>query len=579
MTDILIQGGTVVDGTGAPARQADLRVRNGLIAEIGAGLAPSGGERVVDATDCIVTPGFIEAHTHMDAVMWWQPSLDPLPGFGVTTAVIGNCGFTAAPVSDDPEVRMEMVKIFTFFEEVPIKPFLDRLPWDWKTWSEYRSSLDRNAKTACNIAGYVGHIAIRLAVMGMAAWERAATPAEVDRMCDLLEDALKAGALGMSSNLLDDDSKGRPIPSKVADDAEWTALIGVLARYKGSQLQVILDTFFHLEAPEQMDRLGRLAWGSGVRVQLAGAGGLLQFQSEIRKKMWAITERQKTEELDFWPSFGHVPPTTALNFFSSSSFAQANEYVWHEVVQAPTEEAKLALLKDDDFRARARDSWDNKAFKQSLVANPHMMLLNDSETGAGPTGLSLKDLAEQEGKHPSDALADWVIANGLQSIVSREPHPMAHAETVAMLKDAQTVGGISDAGAHGQMLCGGGESILLFTDYYKNKELTLEEAVAVMTGKVADHFNFSDRGVLQVGKRADIAVFNLDEIEARPLKRVFDVPNGDGGNTWRFTRDAAPMRLTLVNGVPTFDNGAFTERFPGEWVSPELSMVAETVAA
>ncbi|MDB5737841.1 MAG: amidohydrolase, partial [Sphingomonas bacterium] len=347
----------------------------------------------------------------------------------------------------------------------------------------------------------------------------------------------------------------------------------------GTQLQVILDTFFHLEAPEQMERLGRLCRGTGVRVQLAGAGALLRFQDDIRKKTWAITERQKTEDLDFWPSFGHVPPTTALNFFSSSSFAQANDYVWHEVVQAQTEAEKLALLDDADFRARARDSWDNKAFKQSLVANPHMMLLNDSETGAGPIGLSLKDLAEQTGKHPSDALADWVIANGVQSIVSRIPHPMSHEDTVAMLKDSQTVGGISDAGAHGQMLCGGGENILLFTDYYKNKELTLEEAVAVMTGKVAAHFNFTDRGVLVVGKRADIAVFNLDEIEPRPLKRVFDVPNGDGGNTWRFTRDAAPMRLTLVNGVATFENGAFTGALPGEFVSPEVHVVAESVAA
>jgi len=579
MTDMLIRGGTIVDGTGAPAFVADLRVRDGVIAEIGAGLAPTAGERLFDAAGCIVTPGFIEAHTHMDAVMWWQPSLDPLPGFGVTTAVIGNCGFTAAPVADDPEVRMEMVKIFTFFEEVPIRPFLEYLPWDWRSWSEYRRSVERQARTATNIAGYVGHIALRLAVMGLQAWERPATGEEIARMCDLLEDGLKAGALGMSSNLMDHDSKDRPVPSLVADDAEWSALIGTLQRYPGSQLQVILDTFFHLKAPEQMERLGRLCRGTGVRVQLAGAGGLLRFQDGIRDRMWEISARQKAEGLDFWPSFAHVPPTTALNFFSSSSFAQANEYVWHEVVQAPTEEAKLALLRDPDFRARARDSWDNKAFRQSLVANPHMMLLNDSETGAGPVGLSLKDLAEQRGVHPSDALADWVLANGVQSIVSRTPHPMAHDKTVTMLKDPQTVGGISDAGAHGQMLCGGGESILLFTSFYRNGELTLEEAVAVMTGKQAEHFNFADRGVLAPGKRADIAVFSLDEIEARPLKRVFDVPDGEGGFTWRFTRDAAPMRLTLVNGVPTFENGAFTGQYPGEFVAPRIGAGEAAVAA
>lgn len=578
MSRILIKGGTVVDGTGAPARRADLRVKKDRIAEIGDNLEAVEGERVVDASGCVVTPGFIEPHTHMDAVMWWQPSLDPLPGFGVTTAVIGNCGFTAAPVSDDPEVRLEMVKIFTFFEEVPIKPFLERLPWDWRTWSEYRKSAEEKCPAAANIAGYAGHIAIRLAVMGMDAWERAATSEERERMCDLLEDALKAGALGMSSNLMDHDSKDRPVPSLVADDAEWSALIGVLARYPGSQLQVILDTFFKLKAPEQMERLGRLCRGTGVRVQLAGAGGLLRFQDGIREQMWEITARQRHEDLDFWPSFAHVPPTTALNFFSSSSFAQANEYVWHEVVQAPTEEAKLALLRDPDFRARARDSWDNKAYRQSLVANPHMMLLNDSETGAGPTGLSLKELADQRGMHPSDALADWVIANGVQSIVSRVPHPMAHDKTLEMLRDPKTVGGISDAGAHGQMLCGGGENILFFTEFLKKQELTLEEAVHVMTGKQAQHFNFADRGVLKPGLKADIAVFSLDEVQTQPLKRSFDVPDGQGGYTWRFTRDAAPMRLTLVNGVPTFDEGEFTGAFPGEFVSPEIR-AQETAAA
>lgn len=578
MTNILIRGGTVVDGTGAKAYDADVRVSDGRIAEIGQGLTPAAGERVVDAKECLVTPGFIEPHTHMDAVMWWQPSLDPLPGYGVTTVVIGNCGFTAAPVHDDPEVRREMVKIFTFFEEVPEQPFLDRLPWDWKSWSEYRASMAAKCPTSTNIAGYAGHIAMRLAVMGMDAWTRAATADEIAKMCALLEDAIDAGALGMSSNLMDHDSQDRAVPSLVADDAEWSALIGVLASRPGSQLQVILDTFFKLKAPEQMERLGNLCRGRGVRVQMAGAGGLLRFQDSIREKMWEITAKHKEEGFDFWPSFAHVPPTTALNFFTSSSFAQANEYVWHEVVQLETAEEKVALLNDPDFRERARDSWDNKAFRQSLVANPHMMLLMDSDTGAGPLGLTLKDLAEQRGVHPSDALADWLIANGVNSIVNRVPHPMAYEQTVQMLKDTQTVANISDAGAHGQMLCGGGENILLLTQFLKNKDLTLEEAIYVQTGKQAEHFNFGDRGALKVGYRADIAVFKLDEVEARPLKRVFDVPDGKGGFTWRFTRDAAPMRLTLVNGEPTFENGAFTGALPGEMVGPVIRKVEEAAA-
>jgi N-acyl-D-aspartate/D-glutamate deacylase len=573
MTGMLIRGGRVVDGTGAPAYLADVRVTDGVISEIGQSLAPAIGERVFHADGCEVTPGFIEVHTHMDAVMWWQPSLDPLPGYGVTTVVMGNCGFSAAPVSNDPEVRLEMVKIFTFFEEVPIEPFLQDLPWDWSSWPEYRLSMEKHVKTSTNVAAFVGHIAIRLAVMGMDAWTRTATPDEIKQMAAHLEEALQAGAMGLSSNFMDHDSQDRPVPSLLADDAELLALIEVMERHPGSSFQLILDTFFHLNAPATMERLARLCRGRKVRVQLAGAGALLKFQEAIRPKLWELSAKYKAEGLDFWPSFAHVPPTTALNFFTSSSFAQANEYVWHEVIQAETEAAKLALLNDPEWRARARDSWDNKAFKQSLVGTPWKMLLTDSATGAGPLGMNLKELAERWDMHPSDALADWVIANGLQSIVNREPHAMEQDLTLEMLKDPQTVGGISDAGAHGQMLCGGGESILFFTDFVRRGALTLEEAVHVQTGKQAVHLGFGDRGVLAVGKRADIAVFDMNEIQQQPLKRVFDVPDGKGGNTWRFSRDPAPMRLTLVNGVSTFEDGAFTGALPGVVVGPSAEPV------
>src|ERR1700722_10436948 len=146
MYDMVIRGGTVVDGTGGPAFKADVRIRDGFIDEIGAALEAGARERVVDAAGCLVTPGFIETHNHFDAPMWWMPTLDPMPGYGVTTSVNGNCGFTAAPVSDDPEVRLEMVKIFSFFEDIPIKPFMDVLPWDWRTWSEYKHSLQTRLK-------------------------------------------------------------------------------------------------------------------------------------------------------------------------------------------------------------------------------------------------------------------------------------------------------------------------------------------------------------------------------------------------------------------------------------------------
>lgn len=573
MKDILIKGGTVIDGTGAASYRADVRLKGETIVEIGADLAPK-GERIIDADGCCVTPGFIESHTHYDGTMWWQPDLDPLPGYGVTTSIMGNCGFSVAPVHPDQEVRMEMVKIFSFFEDIPTEPFVGNLPWNWSSWPEYKESLCTNVQASTNIASYVGHIALRLAVLGMQAWERAATPKEIASMADMLEEALKAGALGLSSNLHDHDGDDRPVPSLLADDAEFKALIAVLARYPGTSLQVIVDTFMRKTGPEATARIARLSEGQSVRVQWAGVPTLM-FQKDIQGAMLEHHERFKKEGRDFWTGFAHVSPTYTLSVNRSLIFAQSNDYVWHEVVMAPTEAEKRALLADPDWRVRARHAWDVDAWRHSPMARPQDLHLLNSENGVGPIKLSVADYAAQIGVHASDAMADWLLKNGLQSTVHLAPFDIDEETVVRLLKDPYTVGNVSDAGAHGQMLCGGGENMRLFTHFVKaTGALTLEEAVHVQTGKLAKHFALADRGELKVGKRADITVFHLDEIAHREMKKVYDVPDGKGGNGWRWTRDPAPVRLTLVNGVPTFENGAFTQAFPGQMVGPSAAQAA-----
>ncbi|WP_157215121.1 N-acyl-D-amino-acid deacylase family protein [Flavisphingomonas formosensis] len=572
----LIKGGTVVDGTGAPAYAADVRVKHGLIAEIGPDLQPEPRERVVDAAGCYVTPGFIESHNHFDGPMWWMPTMEPMPGYGVTTSVNGNCGFAAAPVHDDPVVRKEMVDIFSFFEDIPDKPFLNLLPWDWRKWSEYKASLERNVKIPVNYAAFVGHIAIRLAVMGMEAWDRAATPDEIKAMCAHLEDALDAGALGLSSNLLDHDSRDRPVPTLRADDAEFAALMDVLARYPGRTLQVIVDHFMRMTGPASMARIGEIARGKGIRIQVAGGVPTLEFQSFCIPDALASHEKRKADGLDIWMGYHHLSPTTVVNFLSSLVFAQSNAYVWNDVVAAKTEEEKLALLEDAEWLARARESWD-QIFPQSPMSKPDEILLFESDTGAGPTGLKLSAYMRQEGfNHPSDALAHWLILNGVGSTLRLDDWPNHEEALDALFRDPKSIGNISDAGAHGKMFCGVGDNVLMLTKYVRErKQLTIEEAVHIMTGKIAGHFGLVDRGEIKVGKQADIAVFDLAEIERRPDERAWDVPDGEGGRTYRYTRAPAPMRLTLVNGIATFDRGAFTGNFPGEYIGPTVAPLAQ----
>ncbi|MCB2065325.1 MAG: amidohydrolase family protein [Erythrobacter sp.] len=577
MSDLLIKHGTIVDGTGAPAFAGDVRVRDGVIAEIGTDLAPQ-GERVFDASGCFVTPGFIESHTHYDASMWWQPDLDPLPGFGATTMILGNCGFSMAPLHPSQEAKDEVMGIFSFFEDIPIEPFRQFVSWDWHSWSEYRASFEKRIKVPLNYASYVGHIPLRIAAMGTDAWNRAATADEIAVMADLLDDALAAGALGLSDNMHDHDGDDRPVPTLLADDAEFEALFDVMDRYPSTCYQVIVDTFMRMTGPDNLKRLENLLKGRKIRVQIAGGIPTLDFQKQILPPMQASIQSMRDAGIDVWPGFAHVSPTSTLSLVKSLIFAQSNDYVWHEVVLAETHEEKRRLLADPDWRARARESWDNNAWPHSPLKNPQDLYLLDSENGTGPVNVTLKDYADSRGLHRSDAMADWILANGTLSTVHMAPFPKDEDLTVALMRDPRTVGNISDAGAHLQMLCGGGENALLLTQYVRDEQkLSLEEAVHVMTGKLAEHFFLSDRGVIAEGKRADIAVFNLDEVERPQMEKAWDMPDGKGSMTWRFTRKPMPTRLTLVNGVPTFENGAYTGAKPGQFLAPanDTALVAE----
>ena len=568
--ELLIRGGSVIDGTGAPAFRADVRLRDGAIAEVAPDLEPAAGERVFDATGCYVAPGLIESHTHFDGTMWWQPDLDPLPGCGVTTVVMGNCGFALAPLHDDPAVRAQVVKIFSFFEDIPEAPFFQHLPWDWKTWSEYKASVTSQVRVPTNYGAFVGHIALRLAVMGMDAWERAATAEEITRIARLLADALAAGALGLSTNLMDHDGEDRPVPSLHADDAELLALFEVVTRYPGATVQVVVDTVMRMTAVDSMERLARLTEGLPIRLQWAGIP-TLQWQKDygLQQPLVELHERFAREGRDFWTGFAHVPITTVASVEHSLLFAQSNDYVWHEVVTAAGDEAKLALLRDPAWRARARHSWDNESLETSPFRNPRPILLDGSANDTGPVGTTLGEYADQLGVHPSDAMAEWFALNGLESTVTMPDWDRDDEMVLRLLKDPFSVGNLSDAGAHGQMFCGGGDNIMLFTHFVRETgALTPEEAVHVQTGKLAEFFGLTDRGEIAVGKRGDATVFDLGEVERGPKRKIYDVPDGKGGYTWRWTRDPAPVRLTLVNGVSTFEDGKATGARPGAMVGP-----------
>lgn len=569
MSDLIIRGGTVIDGTGAKGVRADVRVKNGLIAEIGSDLRPATGEKQIDASGAYVTPGFIDCHTHYDGPMWWNPRMDPLPGHGSTTAVMGLCGFSAAPMAKAPADRDSMIGIFSYIEDIPRKTFENNVPWTWNTWPEYYRDL-RKLPVAVNVGALMGHINLRIYVMGEAAWERAANANEIAQMAQMFDEALRAGAMGISTNFFDIDSHARPVPTQHADDAELTALMDVLARYKGRIVQFALNVFTDKsKAIPQLERMVRICQPRGIRMQYLMVPLEHAFK-DFRLELMEAQHRLRAQGADIWPIFLARPITVSISFELSFLFRYQNMLAWDELVNHTPADQKLAKLANPEWRAKARHQFDTELDPMSVFQNCDHLYLNQSENEAGPVNITLGQYAKQTGLHPSDAMADWVIKNGLGSSIGLKPLDIDEDALMDMVRYRYGVTGANDAGAHGQLFCGAAETSFFFAKFVRDqKRLSIEEAVHSITGRVAEHYGLSDRGLLVPGKRADIAVFALDEIDFHPEQKVRDVPNGMGGVTWRYTRAPGPVRATIVNGTTTFEKDVgYTKEMPGQIVVP-----------
>ncbi|HZP27551.1 MAG TPA: amidohydrolase family protein [Acidimicrobiia bacterium] len=554
---LLVRGGTLVDGTGRPAFRADVRVRGGRVAEVGPDLRPD-GEPVIDAGGAYVTPGFVESHSHFDGSMWWDPSCDPMPAYGTTTAIIGNCGLTVAPLA--ASARRSMIELFCFIEDLPVPAFEQAVPWSWETWPEYRAAA-LASPAAINVGVFVGHQALRTYVMGDEAWTRHASDAERARMAGFLDEALTTGALGFSTTFMDTDRENREVPSRHADDAEFDALLAVVARHPGATLQFVPRFLQPEHWADDFDRLAALCARHAVRANWA----VLRCESrnhDERVERRAYAERWRARGADMWATFSGAPSYVNLHFDRSIMWHGVR--AWHELVNGAND-VKETLLASPEWRARARADWDACTYTLVPIRRPESLVLHHSARGLeGRVGHSLADEAAARGLHLSDALADWLLENGIGSSLRTADQPMEEDAVVELVRDPCTVTGVSDAGAHIQMFNGAGNPTYMLTRYVRDTGLlTIEETVHAVTGKHARCFGLGDRGVVAVGRAADLTVFALDEIDLQPDERVDDVPGG----SWRYTRRPGGYRATIVNGVPTFADGRPTGARPGTFVA------------
>ena len=555
MGELLIKGGTVVDGTGAPGAAADVRVRGGRIAEVGPRLRAD-GEEVLDATGCVVAPGFIDTHTHFDPTLFWDRTCDPMPQHGVTSVLVGNCSLSLSPVHAGQ--RRAVTELFCYIEDLPQRTFERSIPFTWETYADYLNALDAGG-ASLNVATLVGHSVLRLDVLGDEAWERPATPAEVAELGTLLDACLAAGAFGMSTSLgFDTDRADRPVPSRVADDAELGCLIGVLAD-RGRFVQFI-PTQTQGRMRKDVRRIADLTRARDVVSTWIGvfhdaadpdkARDLLDFAAELQKAGARTYPQVSPRTLDI-----------QVNWYGGMSLASMPA-AWHPMVQAATEE-KRAMLTDPAWRERAREEWDRVTWVMLPHKQPERIRLVSVTEPAleGWVGATLADLVADRGGHPSDVLADWLLANDLTpgvvgiGVANSDPDGVA-----ATLVHPAAIVSNSDAGAHLQMMCAAGDSTLLLTRHVRDRgDLSLEAAVHAMTARQADLFGFTDRGRVGVGAHADLAVFALDELRWERDEMVADLPEGAS----RLRRPPGNYRWTIVEGCITQEAGALSDARPG----------------
>ena len=551
--DLVIRNGTVVDGTGAPPRIADVAITGGRIVEVGA--VDTRGSRELDADGRLVTPGFVDIHTHLDAQLAWDPIASSSCWHGVTALVVGNCGVTFAPVH--PEHHGYLAAMMESVEDIPRESILDGLPWDWEGYPGYLDWLDRIPK-GVHVGGMVGHSAVRYYVMGDRALDEGATPTadEVAAMAALVRDAVDAGALGFSSSrtLRHRVPDGRFVPGTWAEADELL----VLARVVGAGGVLEVAPRFDGDGPAEPRVDDELAWMEAVST---GAGCTVTFNLTQTREQGEHFRRAVALAKAANGRGARIRPQTSPRFIGLlTGLAHRTPFdahpAWQELQALPAA-ARLAALRDPARRARLVDEA-----RSDRAGLDTFFVLNETDGTARydcRPDRSLVAVADARAVTPVEAFVDLTLETDGALLLS---WPLLNQQTDAigeMLSDPVVLLGLADAGAHvGQTMDASAPTSLLTYWVRERGLMPVEEAIRRLTSDTAWAFGI-DRGVLAPGAVADVNVIDFDGLALEVPEYVHDFPHGAG----RFAQRARGYDYTVVAGEVFMDHGEHTGALPG----------------
>jgi len=561
--DLLIKNGTVIDGSGAPRYQGDIGIQGGRIAEIGR--IRTAADQVIDADGRIVAPGFIDGHTHMDAQVAWDPLGSCSCWHGVTSVVMGNCGFALAPCR--PDQREWIARCLEAAEDIPTEAMMAGVNWTWETFPEYLDTVAKLPK-AINYAAFLGHSALRMYTMGERALNETASDDDLRRMGKSVSEALQAGALGFSTSRATTHvtPDGSPIASRIADWSEIDYLVDVMAQQNRGIFQIGPDMSSGEAHQTFLQRLQKVAVDSGRPVMF----GTLSTHQGIDPYPWQAQMQFLDETVARGGRmYGQTTTRPIIALFSIKSYLPFDNLpAWQALRSLPIEEqqkrfadptVRAALVADEAAMKPRDDTFQGGGAATTDPKRPdygNLFALKGVDWDDPTVG----ELARQRSQHPVEVMLDLIIEDAdqlfVQPLVNETPE-----EVLGMLQHPRTLATFSDSGAHVCQEMGSSLQTHLLSYWVRKREVfTLEEAVRMVTFDNASAFELSGLGLLRPGYQADLVVFDEATIKPKLPTVETDLPGGSR----RLVQKAEGIDATVVSGVPTFLDGESTGHYPGQ---------------